>query len=103
MNKHTKPTLVRGEHLRPAVRILRALAHPLRLQIIRVIDENDGSANVGQIFSALGIKQSITSQHLRILRHAELVRTRRDRKFIYYSLDYDRIARTSKAMSVLED
>ena len=103
MSKHTPPTLLRGEQLRPAMRVLRALAHPLRLAIIRVIHENDGSANVGQIFAALEIEQSIASQHLRILRQAELVSTRRDRKFIYYSLDYDRLARTTKAIGVLED
>jgi ArsR family transcriptional regulator len=103
MNKHTPPTLVSGELLRPAMRILRALAHPLRLKIIRVIHDNDGSANVGEIYMALAIEQSIASQHLRVLRQAELVKTRRDRKFIYYSLDYERIARTTQAITILED
>ena len=103
MNKHTPPTQVSGELLRPAMRILRALAHPLRLQIIRVIHDNDGSANVGEIFTTLQIEQSIASQHLRVLRQAELVKTRRDRKFIYYSLDYERLARTTKAITVLDD
>lgn len=103
MNKHTPPTHVNGEYLRPAIRILRALAHPLRLSIVRVIHEHDGSANVGEIYTKLEIEQSIASQHLRVLRQAELVKTRRDRKFIYYSLDYDRIARTTKAIAILED
>jgi ArsR family transcriptional regulator, virulence genes transcriptional regulator len=103
MNKHIPPALLRGDQLRPAVRILRALAHPLRLQIIRVIHDKEGSANVGEIFAALEIEQSIASQHLRVLRQAALVTTRRDRKFIYYSLDYDRIARTVKAITVFDD
>lgn len=103
MNKHTPPTLVSGQQLRPAMRILRALAHPLRLNILRVIDSNNGTANVGEIYTALEIEQSIASQHLRVLRQAELVKTRRDRKFIYYSLDYERIARATKAILVLED
>ncbi len=103
MNKHAHPTLIRGELLRPAMRILRALAHPLRLRIILVIHENGGVANVGTIYQSLDIEQSIASQHLRILRQAELVKTRRDRKFIYYSLDYERIARTANAIKVLED
>jgi DNA-binding transcriptional ArsR family regulator len=102
MNKYTPPALLRGDQLRPAVRILRALAHPLRLQIIRAIHENDGSANVGEIFAMLEIEQSIASQHLRVLRQADLVKTRRERKFIYYSLDYDRIARTVKAITIFD-
>jgi len=89
--------------MRPGINILRALAHPLRLNIIRVIYENNGSANVGEIHTALNIEQSVASQHLRILRQVELVKTRREHKFIYYSLDFERIARTTKAITVLED
>lgn len=103
MNKHTQPTIIRGEQLRPAVRTIRALAHPIRLKIIRVIHDNDGSANVGEIYSALDLEQSIASQHLRVLRQASLVNTRRDRKFIYYSLDYERIVKTTQAVSLLKD
>lgn len=102
MNKHTQPTLASGDQLRASMRILRALAHPLRLNIIRVIHEHDGSANVGEIYETLKIEQSIASQHLRVLRQAALVKTTRDRKFIYYALDYERIARTTRAIAILE-
>ena len=103
MTKQTPPPLITSEQLKPAARMLRALAHPLRLRIIRVIQENNGSANVGEIFTTLKIEQSVASQHLRILRQASLVNTRRDRKFVYYSLDYDRIARATSAIAFLED
>lgn len=103
MNKHVNPTPMSGERLRPAAQILRALAHPLRLNILRVIHENNGVANVGEIYSTLNIEQSIASQHLRILRQADLVKTRRDLKFVYYSLDYERLARTAKAITFLDD
>lgn len=103
MNKHTTPAMIHGERLRPAVRTIKALAHPVRLNIIRVIHSKDGCANVGEIHSALDLEQSIASQHLRILRQAALVNTRRDRKFIYYSLDYARIAKTTRAVSLLQD
>jgi ArsR family transcriptional regulator, virulence genes transcriptional regulator len=104
MDKHTSPTAgVNGERLRPAMRILRALAHPLRLRIIRTIHEREGAANVGEIFGTLGVEQSVVSQHLRVLRQASLVKTRRDHKFIYYSLDYERIARTATALTILVD
>lgn len=103
MNKHFNPTPMSGERLRPAALILRALAHPLRLNILRVIHEHNGVANVGEIYSTLNIEQSIASQHLRILRQADLVKTRRDLKFVYYSLDYERLARTAKAITFLDD
>lgn len=103
MHKQTPPLLGNGNQLRSSVQILRALAHPLRLKIIQVIHEKNGDANVGEIYGALAIEQSVASQHLRVLRQASLVRTRRDRKFIYYSLDYERMARTVQAVALLRD
>ena len=70
--------------------ILRALAHSLRMEILEFIDEND-KINVNKIYNTLGLEQSITSQHLRILRMADLVRTKREGKFIYYSINYSKM------------
>ncbi len=77
--------------------VLRALAHPLRLRIIAFIDEH-GTINVNQIYNTLNLEQSITSQHLRILRMAGLVDTERDGKFIHYSLNYSRFQQTREAI-----
>ncbi len=81
--------------LKTSTSILRALAHPLRIQIIRYIDEQE-SACVNDIFEALEIKQAVASQHLRILRQTELVYTQRQGKFIFYALHYDKIALAGK-------
>ena len=51
---------------------IKALAHPLRLSIIAFIDKN-GEINVNKIYRSLRLEQSITSQHLKILREARLV------------------------------
>jgi ArsR family transcriptional regulator len=77
--------------------ILRALAHPLRLKILEFIDEN-GVINVNKIYNTLKLEQSITSQHLRILRLAGLVKTERDGKFIHYKLDYDKLSMATTAI-----
>lgn len=77
--------------------LLRALAHPLRLKILAFIDSNK-SINVNQIYTALSLDQSIVSQHLRVLREAELVVTERDGKFVHYSVDYARIEKAMKAI-----
>jgi ArsR family transcriptional regulator len=60
---------------------IKALAHPLRMQILAFIDKH-GEINVNKIYRALKLEQSITSQHLKILRNAELVKYRRDGKRI---------------------
>ena len=70
---------------------IKALAHPLRLSIISFIDKN-GEINVNKIYRSLKLEQSVASQHLAILRQANVVKTERDGKFIYYSLNEERIS-----------
>jgi len=70
---------INHEKLKVSSEILRALAHPLRLKILEFIDKNK-TINVNKIYNSLKLEQSITSQHLRILRLAGLVHTKRDGK-----------------------
>ena len=86
------------ERLQYSADVLYALAHPLRLRILEFIDENE-KINVNKIYRALNIEQSITSQHLRILRLAGIVNAEKDGKFMYYSIHYDTLYRTEKAIN----
>lgn len=88
---------ISDDKLQVSSNILRALAHPLRMKILEFIDQND-QINVNKIYNTLKLEQSITSQHLRILRMAGLVNTERDGKFIHYSLDYDKLANAVDAI-----
>lgn len=76
--------------LQDAAEILRAINHKLRMRILEFIDQNE-KINVNKIYNTLNLEQSITSQHLRILRKAGVVDTQRDGKFIYYEINYDRV------------
>lgn len=89
---------INHEKLEMSSEILRAIAHPLRLKILEFIDQND-LINVNKIYNTLNLEQSITSQHLRILRTAGLVQTERDGKFIHYSIDYDKIKLAVEAVN----
>ena len=93
---HTK-TGVNFEKLASSTEVLRALAHPLRLRILKFIDSSK-SVQVNIIYSALGLEQSITSQHLRILRTSGLVRTQRAGKYIHYAVDYEKVSETHRAV-----
>lgn len=77
--------------------LMRAVAHPLRLKILEFIDQQ-GSTHVNNIYNTLKLEQSITSQHLRILKLAGVVNDRRDGKFIIYNIDYDVIERIDIGM-----
>lgn len=78
--------------LKMAASQIKALAHPLRLSILLFIDKNK-TVNVNKIYNTLKLEQSITSQHLKILRNANLVTSNREGKLIYYSVNYTKVKR----------
>ncbi len=86
---------INEQEISHSAEILRALAHPLRIKILSYIDHNPGT-NVKHIYDKLNLEQSITSQHLRILRAAELVVPERNGKFINYCLNYQRLGNSIK-------
>src|SRR5436305_13174240 len=76
--------------LKKASLILRAINHKLRQQMLRLIHQQ-GKMTVTEIYVKLRLEQSVASQHLAILRRAGYVETVRDGKFIYYSINHDRL------------
>ncbi len=68
-----------------AVRCFRALSDKTRLRIIARL--RDGEESVGHLAAVLGIGQSRLSFHLRALREAGLVSSRRQGRLTYYALD----------------
>ena len=70
--------------------ILRAINHPLRQQMILLLHQNS-QMTVTALFVKLRLEQSVASQHLAILRKANFVSTKREGKFIYYSVNYQRL------------
>lgn len=91
--------LVDEAQLEIANKILRALSHPLRLKILEFIDKNKAT-NVNKIYNTLKLEQSITSQHLRILRDADLVSTERQGKMILYEVNYTHIDKINKSIEL---
>ncbi len=86
--------------LRKAVLVLRAVNHKLRQSIIDLLEENQ-RMTVTDIYIKLRLEQSVASQHLAILRRAGVVATDRQGKFIYYSLDKDRLSQISRLVEEL--
>ncbi|MGN6399561.1 MAG: ArsR/SmtB family transcription factor [Flavisolibacter sp.] len=70
--------------------VFRAINHPLRRQMLEVLHQNV-RMTVTEIFIKLRLEQSVASQHLAILRRAAMVNTERQGKFIFYSVNYQRI------------
>lgn len=66
--------------------LFRALSSPVRVALVSLL--GDGELCVHELVDALGLPQPLVSQHLRILRDADLVsRTRRGREVAYVLAD----------------
>ena len=66
--------------------LAKALGHPARLRIVDLLLRQPGCVG-HDIVDELGLAQSTTSEHLRILRDAGIIKGRIERPRVCYSLD----------------
>ncbi len=72
-----------AERLERIAFILKTVAHPIRLGIIRLLEIHP-SMHVTEICEALNVEQSLTSHHLQNMKIKGLLSSKRDgRKMIY--------------------
>jgi len=64
---------------------LRAIAHPMRIAIIDLLNEKK-KMSVTEIYSSLDIEQASASHHLNILKNKGVLASKREGKKIFYSL-----------------
>lgn len=65
--------------------VVKAAADPTRVRILKILE--GGEMCVCQVIAILSLGQSTVSKHLFLLRAAGLIKDRRDRKWVHYSLD----------------
>jgi ArsR family transcriptional regulator, arsenate/arsenite/antimonite-responsive transcriptional repressor len=70
--------------MREIIAVGRAIVDPTRVRIIAALRR--GELCVCELVDALEINQSTLSGHLQVLRQTGLVRTRKEGRWIYYSL-----------------
>ncbi len=75
---------IRGLELRDAVRILDALADPVRLRLLRLLRGQE--LCVCELVDVLRMPQYAISRHLQPLRKLGLVTARRDGRWMHYRL-----------------
>ena len=64
---------------------LRALADPIRREILNLLKE--GRLSAGDIADHFPVTGASISRHLSVLKEADLIRDTREGKFIYYDLN----------------
>ncbi|WP_416973724.1 ArsR/SmtB family transcription factor [Streptomyces sp. 4F14] len=76
--------------LQAASDLLRALASPVRIGIVRELSQ--GGKYVHELVDTLGVSQPLVSQHLRVLRTSRIVTANRRAREIQYALTDDHVA-----------
>ena len=64
---------------------LKALADPIRREILNLL--KNGPLSAGEIVDYFSVTGASISRHLSVLKEADLIRDRREGKFIYYELN----------------
>ncbi|MEM9137312.1 MAG: metalloregulator ArsR/SmtB family transcription factor [Cyanobacteria bacterium P01_F01_bin.42] len=81
-------TLVSGFH---------ALADPIRMKILRQIRSHE--LCVGELCKLLDVSQSKLSFHLKVLKDADLVHSRHEGRWSYYSLNLVQLVRLEECVA----
>jgi rhodanese-related sulfurtransferase/DNA-binding transcriptional ArsR family regulator len=80
-------------------RIGHALASPKRIELLDLLGQ--GEKSVETLAAAIATPIKNTSAHLRVLRQAQLVETRRDGTYVYYRLADDDVFRLLRSLETL--
>jgi len=83
--------LARLEANESHVEAFKALAHLTRLQVFFYLVRAGREMSVGEIQGAVGIPGPTLSHHLDLLRRAGLVESRREERYIYYSVQREAV------------
>jgi ArsR family transcriptional regulator len=83
------------------VRQLKALAHPIRLAMMEQLAQQPEvcACDLGEAFA---VSQPTVSEHLRVLREAGLVRTRREGTTICYAALPEALAEVARVIVALQ-
>lgn len=76
--------------------LLKAMAHPIRLQILCMLEERE--MTVGEVHEAVQTTHANVSQHLGILRNHGIIGFRKDANFIFNRIADPRITELIRTM-----
>jgi ArsR family transcriptional regulator len=76
--------------------VCKALASPVRIRIIDLLQEEEMSA--GELADELGVTKGNLSQHLNLMKDKGIVTARREGAHIYYSVSNKKVVKACRLM-----
>ena len=77
--------MLREENVMALQQTLRALADPIRREILNLLKK--GRLSAGEITEHFPVTAASISRHLSVLKEADLIRDTREGKFIFYEIN----------------
>ena len=96
-----KPLAVDRRLLKKTALVYRAINHDLRHKMLQLMHQKE-RISVTDLYTTLRLEQSVASQHLGVLRKAELVRAEREGKHVYYAVSYERLLLLHQAAALVD-
>lgn len=90
-----KSTLIQIEEIKTAAKVLRAINHKLRRDMLYILETK--KLSVYQIQKACKLEQSVCSQHLGILRKAGIVGFEAIGKERYYYINHQKVEQINES------
>jgi ArsR family transcriptional regulator, arsenate/arsenite/antimonite-responsive transcriptional repressor len=81
-------------------RLAKAIGHPARVRILRMLSRREARV-CSQIVGELPLAQSTVSEHLRILKEANLVRVSQDGPRVGYCINFDGLRRLKALVAII--
>lgn len=78
--------------------LLKAMAHPVRLCILKQLSEGPKTCCVGELDCCTSVSQSSVSQHLAKLREMEVVAYHREGNMLHYFISNDKVGDLIKVL-----
>ena len=80
--------------------IYKILANPIRLEILDMLKK--GETAVADLIEALDLRKANVSQHLSLLRHANIIAPRRQGLTVFYRLAQPKILEANKTIEKIK-
>lgn len=81
-------------------RLSKAIGHPARVRIIRMLARKEASV-CSQIVDEFPLAQSTVSEHLRILKEAGLIRSSQDGPRVGYCINFDMLRKMKALIAII--
>lgn len=99
MKEHKTRGKIEAPKLQKIAEILKAISHPLRLEVIELLEERQPQS-VGELLGRIDVEPSLLSHHLIKMKDKGILKSFRDGRNIYYQLAFKQI---TKIFDCLED